>query len=170
MPSITLFGHLTPGCTAWPHLEFLPAALQGGSLSSLRLMGTGEGISLVFKAVSKPYWEAGQSCSDLLPACLPRFPSQGDEAGGTGEQPDLALTEDFPGAAFSSDVLVFDELRPGERCTFSTISLPLSLSSLPLITMENSELLLLCMWQSAVMHGICTGEMKSFIWLYFISF
>lgn len=66
---------------AQPCLGSLPTALQGYSVSSLRLMGTGEGISLDFKAISKPYWESGQSSSDLLQARLPRFPSQEEEAG-----------------------------------------------------------------------------------------
>lgn len=82
MPSITHFDHLIPGFMSQPHLGFLPTALQHCSVSSLRLMGTGEGISLGFKAISKPYWESGQSSSDLLPASLPRFPSQEEEAGG----------------------------------------------------------------------------------------
>ena len=43
-------------------------------------MGTSEGISPGFKAISKPDWELGQSGSDLLPARLPRFPSQEEEA------------------------------------------------------------------------------------------
>lgn len=93
MPSITHFDHLIPGFMAQPCLGFLPTALQGCSVSSLRLMRTGEGISLGFKTISKPYWESGQSGSDLLPACLPRFPSQEEEAVRAGEQPDLALTE-----------------------------------------------------------------------------
>jgi len=93
MPSITHFNHLIPGFIAQPRSGFLPTALQGCSVSSLWLMGTGEGISLGLKAISKPYWESGQSGSDLLPARQPRFPSQKEEAGRAGEQPDLALTE-----------------------------------------------------------------------------
>lgn len=111
-------------------------------------MGIGEGISLGFKAVSKACWEPGQSSSDLDPACLPRFPSQEEEAGGAGEQPDLALAENLLGAAFSSSVLVFDWLRPGKCCTSSSIYLPLTLPSLPHISMENTELLSFRTWQS----------------------
>lgn len=36
-------------------------------------MGTGEEISLVYRAVSKLLWESGPGCSDLLPAYLPAF-------------------------------------------------------------------------------------------------
>lgn len=81
MPSITHFNHLICGFMAQPHFRFLPTALQGCSVSCLRLMGTGE-VSPGFKATSKPYWESGQSSSDLLPVFLPSFPPQEDEAGG----------------------------------------------------------------------------------------
>lgn len=111
-------------------------------------MGIGEGISLGFKAVSKACWESGQSSSDLDPACLPRFPSQEEDAGGPGEQPNLALTENFLGAVFSSHVLVFDWLRPGKCCTSSSIYLPLTLPSPPHISMGNTQLLSFCTWQS----------------------
>lgn len=49
-------------------------------MSSLRLMGTDEGISLGFKAISKPYWESGQSGSDLLRAQV-SFPGRGGLGG-----------------------------------------------------------------------------------------
>lgn len=70
---------------SWLSLGLLPTALQAFSVSSLRLMGTGEGISLVYRAVSKPLWKSGPGCSDLLPAYLPAFlPRKRGWGGGWG--------------------------------------------------------------------------------------
>lgn len=70
---------------SWLSLELLPTALQGFSVPSLRLTGIGEGISLVYRAVSKPLWESGPA---YLPAFLPRKRGWGGGWGAARSCPD----------------------------------------------------------------------------------